>query len=321
MKKLLMALLVGTMTITLLTACSEQASPTDSEGQDVSKGNSTDAPTISAEGSVAVFRGIIEEISDDTAIVIPNDSEEHILSSGDKVTVNLSVADNKFVVGDEVVVYYTGEIMESYPLQINTVDVGFVAEFESAVAEYNLEDSDIKTAELLPTAKIAINIEGFVVAVEGNKITLDSGKIVLITDETVFETENVGNFIPVDDDIVVGNFIQGFTLGDADAAEVIADFISSNGIIEMPTENPVANDNSSIIDTEIIINVTEDYDGTLTKELVDLGVVSVENIFDLNETVMYVITTKEPVENIIEKLEKLSYVNYAEYNQVVSIAH
>lgn len=65
------------------------------------------------------FIGVIEEIDGNNAIVLPNEGEE-IRASGDKVSIVL--ADNhEFVVGDKVSVFYDGDIMESYPLQVNTV--------------------------------------------------------------------------------------------------------------------------------------------------------------------------------------------------------
>ncbi len=312
MKKILITLLAGAMTITTLTACSEQTPPINNEGQNLSN-----------ENSVAIFQGVIDEITDTSAIVKPNNDQEHILSSGDKVKVNLSVSDDKFSVGDEIVVYYTGDIMESYPLQIDTVDVEVAEEFESIQVEDNekADNSNIETNELLPTAKIAINIEGIVTAVEGNKITLDSGKVVFITDETAFETQNVGEIVPIDSEILVGNFIQGFTLDDENLDEVTALVINSNGVLDAPIQNPEIGDDSSMIYTEIIIRVTKDFDGTLTDELKNLGVVSIRNIFDYEDTIMYVVETEEPVENIIEKLEELDHVNYAEYDQMVSICN
>ncbi len=272
MKRLLTILLVGAMAISLLTACSEQAPPTDGEGQNLSEENLADEQNISGENSVAIFRGVIDEINDGTAIVVPNSDQEHILSSGDKVTVNLSASDSEFAVGDEIVVYYTGDIMESYPLQIDTVDVELAKDFDQMLSEDNENADSTETNELLPTAKIAINIEGVVTAVDGNKITLDNGKTVIITEETLFETENVGNFIPVDDDILVGNYLQGFTLGDSTASEVVADVISMNGgyeVLAQPTGSVMVNiegvitevsedGNSFLLDNGKWIEVTED---------------------------------------------------------------
>ncbi len=405
MKRLLTTLLVGAMTISLLTACSEQA-PTANGGDDnIATGNLTNEQNISGENSVAIFRGIIDEINDSVAIVIPNSDQEHILSSGDKVTVNLSDFDSEFAVGDEIVVYYTGDIMESYPLQIDTVDVELAEDFDQMLSgdNENVDSSDNETSELLPTAKIAINIEGIVTEVDGDKITLDNGQTVIITDETAFETQNIGETVPIDSEILVGNFIQGFTLDDETLDEVTALVINSNGILEMPTgsvivniegiitevsedgnsflldngkwieitkdtelgitgpnatpkdeqyfeetfrvgnsiagftedinaetvvayaiytnwnwENPIKDtapeNDFEIIETEIIINVTSQYDGTLNDELKEIGIISVENIFDLEGTVMYLVKTEAPVEDVITKLQGLSYVNYAEYN-------
>ncbi len=67
------------------------------------------------------FEGKIDSIENGTAIVIPNGDEQYILSSGDKVKVNIS-SDN-FKVNDEVVITYDGSIMESYPLQINLIKI------------------------------------------------------------------------------------------------------------------------------------------------------------------------------------------------------
>ncbi len=75
------------------------------------------------------FRGKIAEITGTSAIVIPNQDEKKILLSGDKVKIDLSVSKRTFAVGDEVVVFYTGEIMESYPLQIVTLNLMLASEY------------------------------------------------------------------------------------------------------------------------------------------------------------------------------------------------
>ena len=68
---------------------------------------------ISNEPSIT---GIVKE-TNENAILIENDDGEYWVSlnveSKDSVT--------NFNVGDEVVVYYDGNIAESYPMQINTV--------------------------------------------------------------------------------------------------------------------------------------------------------------------------------------------------------
>ncbi|MCL2859105.1 MAG: hypothetical protein FWF46_00745 [Oscillospiraceae bacterium] len=64
---------------------------------------------------------IIEVHANGNLIVEPNENEE-VRKSADKI----SVSGNPKVtweVGTEVIVTYTGEIMETYPAQINTIDV------------------------------------------------------------------------------------------------------------------------------------------------------------------------------------------------------
>ncbi len=71
---------------------------------------------------VAEFSGMIESIDGDSAIILVDENESYISSSGDRVVVNID--DNKdLVVGDYVMVEYSGEIMESYPLQVNVIGI------------------------------------------------------------------------------------------------------------------------------------------------------------------------------------------------------
>ncbi len=77
-------------------------------------------------------------------------------------------------------------------------------------------------------AKLLINIEGTVTAVEGKKITLDNGKIILITPETRFEDDPDNGIEAVCPDILVGNYIQGFTLDDPTGKTLTADAINTN---------------------------------------------------------------------------------------------
>ncbi len=123
-------------------------------------------------------------------------------------------------------------------------------------------------------ADIAINIEGAVAEVDGNKITLDSGKVILITADTVFETQDVGDSVAINDKIEVGNFIQGFTSGDAEANEVTADVINTNeapqimgsavvnieGVITEVSEDG----KSFLLDTGKWVKVTEDTEMGIT---------------------------------------------------------
>ncbi|OLS38259.1 hypothetical protein BTR22_07150 [Alkalihalophilus pseudofirmus] len=73
----------------------------------------------------AAFTGTIESIHNDSAIIAIEEGE--ILSSGDKVSVNLAVNEEEtFQVGDQVVVEYDGAVMESYPLQVHTISIKLI---------------------------------------------------------------------------------------------------------------------------------------------------------------------------------------------------
>ena len=92
------------------------------------------------------------------------------------------------------------------------------------------ESTESAVAEV-PMGKVAINIEGTVTEVDGDKITLDNGMVIVITEDTLFAGDpDTGNTIS--QDIAVGNYIQGFTSGDLEAAEVNADNIYTNLIFE-----------------------------------------------------------------------------------------
>ena len=78
--------------------------------------------SIGADPMPVTFDGIIKEINGDSALITIDDGE--ILSSGDKVTVDLSsAADETFETGDKIRVEYDGTIQESYPLQVDTLSI------------------------------------------------------------------------------------------------------------------------------------------------------------------------------------------------------
>lgn len=70
------------------------------------------------------FAGTVTEVYDNTILVIVDEGEE-VRRSSDLMSVSLNVklkdSITQFNVGDRVIVYYNGEIAESYPAQINTV--------------------------------------------------------------------------------------------------------------------------------------------------------------------------------------------------------
>lgn len=80
------------------------------------------------------------------------------------------------------------------------------------------------------TGKVVVNIEGTVTAVDGDEITLDSGKIVVISSDTVFTSDPDTNKT-ISDEILFGNFVQGYTGDDPDAERVSADKIYCNSAV------------------------------------------------------------------------------------------
>lgn len=89
----------------ILTACSSNSDPSNK--------------------AVANFSGIVEEVSEQSLLIKVNEEEEEFKSS-DLIRVSL-INDRlatkiDFNQGDEVIVYYDGRIMESYPAQISQVD-------------------------------------------------------------------------------------------------------------------------------------------------------------------------------------------------------
>lgn len=78
-----------------------------------------------------------------------------------------------------------------------------------------------------PTGKVVINFEGTVTAIDGEEITLENNKVIVISDDTVFAGDpDTGS--KVSEEITVGNFIQGYTKDNPDANQVSADKIYCN---------------------------------------------------------------------------------------------
>ena len=70
------------------------------------------------------FSGIVEEVNEYSILVKINENEDEFQTS-DLISVSLDVelkdSATKFNTGDEVEIYYDGNIAESYPAQINKV--------------------------------------------------------------------------------------------------------------------------------------------------------------------------------------------------------
>lgn len=81
--------------------------------------------------------------------------------------------------------------------------------------------SKAETETAAQSGKVVVNFEGVVTAVDGEKITLENGKIVLVSSDTVFSGDpDTGH--GVSEEILVGNFIQGYTKDDPDADQISA---------------------------------------------------------------------------------------------------
>lgn len=79
-------------------------------------------------------------------------------------------------------------------------------------------------------SKVVVNFEGTVTAVNGDEVMLENGKIVVISSDTVFAGDPDTNNA-VSKEIVVGNFIQGYTKDDPDSKRVSADKIYCNAAV------------------------------------------------------------------------------------------
>ena len=66
-------------------------------------------------GKLAFITGIVKEVGENF-ILIENEDGEYVVS----LTVENEASMTHVSIGDEVVVYYDGNIAESYPMQINT---------------------------------------------------------------------------------------------------------------------------------------------------------------------------------------------------------
>ena len=110
------------------------------------------------------FIGYIEKITGDTANI--KVIEGNILTSGDSVNVNLQ--GYTFEIGTKVKVTYDGNVMETYPLKIKTLDIEKVEYSKISKLYMTLIDDLMGTDQALNTDMeyIAINIESFDISKE-----------------------------------------------------------------------------------------------------------------------------------------------------------
>jgi hypothetical protein len=71
------------------------------------------------------FRGVVEDLSSngETVIVVIDEDDELRKNAGDKIVVNLGKCDTDLSIGDKITTEYNGIIMESYPPQVNAIDI------------------------------------------------------------------------------------------------------------------------------------------------------------------------------------------------------
>lgn len=69
------------------------------------------------------FKGVIKEVSNNTALVAINEDEELFKSSGDLVKVYLGEGGIDISAGDEITIEYDGNVMESDPLQVKALSI------------------------------------------------------------------------------------------------------------------------------------------------------------------------------------------------------
>lgn len=88
--------------------------------------------------------------------------------------------------------------------------------------EITTEISQPSQEEGRPMGKVAVNISGEIVEVDGKKVKLDDGKWVIITEETSFRDDPDNGVEAVNSVLKIGNRIQGYTMDDPEADTVTA---------------------------------------------------------------------------------------------------
>ena len=104
---------------------------------------------------------------------------------------------------------------------------------------------------------------------------------------------------------------------------IMTALLLSKGVVSFAMEMDATNISSAtsenaIIENEVIIEVNSNFTGEITSEMKELGVISLEKIFDIGDTIMYLVRIENAPDDVIEKLQELPQVKAAEYNQVIS---
>ena len=80
---------------------------------------------------------------------------------------------------------------------------------------------------------------------------------------------------------------------------------------------PAAASENATIETEVILEVNSDFTGEITSEMKELGVISLEKIFDIGDTVMYLARLENAPADVIERLQEISDINSAEAIKII----
>lgn len=122
-----------------------------------------------------------------------------------------------------------------------------------------------------PNGKVVVNFEGMVAAVDGNEVTLESGKVIIITEDTVFAGDpDTGN--AVSSEIAAGNFIQGYTKDDPESDCVSASKVWFNAAPQRGGGKIVVNFEGTIASVE---------KGRITLESGQVVLVSDDTVFSI----------------------------------------
>lgn len=124
-----LVILVAILVLALIGAGTYYYISTQKENVNLPENGATNIPQGIVAGDYNIFKGIVQEINGDNAIVKPN-ANESILKSADKISINLM--GGKYNVGEEVEVTYAGPVMESYPAQVNVLRIELVKYSQSA---------------------------------------------------------------------------------------------------------------------------------------------------------------------------------------------
>lgn len=102
---------------------------------------------------------------------------------------------------------------------------------------------------------------------------------------------------------------------------IMTALLLSKGVVSFAMEMDATNISSAtsentIIENEVIIEVNSNFTGEITSEMRELGVISLEKFFDIGDTIMYLVRIENAPDDVIEKLQEMSDINSAEYNQL-----